>query len=113
MPCLYSRVHNKKDTSVNWDELNPVLCDGEIILVACEEGEIRLKIGDGVTPYVELPFTDSAVRELLNEKVSTQQSTEDADKVLGISSNGTVTPVRAMKYGDRLTWGDLMGTTIG
>lgn len=112
MPTIYSRVHNKKDTSVNWDDLNPVLLDGEIILVACEDGEIRLKVGDGVTPYKELPFTDSAVRELLNGKLSTQQSAEDADKVLGIGSDGTVTPVRAVKYGDALTWGDLMGTTV-
>lgn len=109
---MYVRVHNKKDTSVNWETLNPILLDGEIILVACEEGEIRLKVGDGVTPYTELPFTDSAVRDLLNSKVSTQQSKEDADKVLGIGSDGTVTPVRAMKYGDALTWGDLMGTTV-
>lgn len=50
------RVQNKRDTEVNWATVNPVLLDGEMILVETENGEVCTKYGDGVTPYADLPL---------------------------------------------------------
>ena len=53
---LNARIQYKKDTDANWTSNNPVLLENELIIVEMENGECRLKIGDGTHPYVELPF---------------------------------------------------------
>ena len=52
------RVQTKRDTSSNWTSSNPVLLNGEIIIVDTAEGDVRLKIGDGTSVYTALPFLD-------------------------------------------------------
>lgn len=44
---LNARIKFKKDTASNWTNKNPVLLDGERILVVTSAGEIRTKTGDG------------------------------------------------------------------
>jgi hypothetical protein len=61
-----TRIQNKRDTSSNWTSNNPILLDGEIILVDTAEGELRAKIGDGVKTYTQLPFSDEALKSLIN-----------------------------------------------
>ena len=75
-----ARVQSKRDKSANWTSENPVLLDGEIIIVDTSSGETRFKIGDGTKKYSQLPFEDEAVRSLVSGKV---------DKVSGkeLSSN--------------------------
>ena len=53
---LLGRIRHKKDTSANWTSKNPVLLDGELILVTTDSGETRFKIGDGAKTYTQLPF---------------------------------------------------------
>ena len=60
------RIKNKRDSEETWITENPILLDGELIIVDTNEKTIRCKIGDGVTPYTELPFSD----ELLNDKIA-------------------------------------------
>ena len=55
----------KKDTAVNWTVNDPVLLNGEIILVDTDSGELRTKIGDGEKSYTQLPFTDEAIKNLI------------------------------------------------
>lgn len=50
------RIKTKRDTESNWSTNNPVLLNGEIILVDCENGQIKLKIGDGIKNYNDLEF---------------------------------------------------------
>ena len=38
------------------ERLNPILAAGEPLAVFCFDGKTRLKIGDGITPYLELDF---------------------------------------------------------
>lgn len=64
------RIQHRRDTSANWTSNDPVLLNGEIIIVDTSEGEVRYKIGDGVKKYTELPFDDEVVRNLVNSKVS-------------------------------------------
>lgn len=51
-----ARITMKRDTASNWEQNNPVLLDGEIIIVDTASGEVRFKIGDGTKLYKQLPF---------------------------------------------------------
>ena len=61
MVTFNTRISLKKDTSSNWTQNNPVLLDGEMIIVTTNAGNVRMKIGDGTSTYTELPFTDEKI----------------------------------------------------
>ena len=63
MVTFDSRIQLKRDTSSNWTTNNPILLEGELIIVETNAGDIRFKIGDGTSHYLQLPFTDE---KLLN-----------------------------------------------
>lgn len=63
---INARIALKRDTSANWTNYNPVLLDGELILVDTDNG-LRAKIGDGTKTYTQLPFTDEALRALITD----------------------------------------------
>ena len=65
---LNTRIKLKRDTSANWTSNNPVLLNGEIIIVDTAEGEVRFKIGDGSKTYTQLPFDDEGIRNLIADK---------------------------------------------
>lgn len=80
---LNGRIQWKRDTSANWESNNPILLDGEIIIVTTNAGETRFKVGDGVKTYTQLPFQDEAVRALiteLSEIVDTKLTTPSGTK---------------------------------
>ena len=60
-----TRVKNKRDTEANWTKKNPVLLDGEIIIVTTTSGDTRFKVGDGKKTYNQLPFQDQKTRDLI------------------------------------------------
>ena len=64
---LKTRIKWRRDTSANWTNNNPVLLDGEVIIVNTDVGETRFKIGDGIKTYTQLPFQDEAIRNLIND----------------------------------------------
>lgn len=64
---LKTRIKWRRDTSANWTNNNPVLLDGEVIIVNTDAGETRFKIGDGIKTYTQLPFQDEAIRNLIND----------------------------------------------
>ena len=91
-----TRLQIKRDTSANWEKNNPVLLDGEEILVYTNAGEIRKKVGDGTKTYTQLPFIDEPIRTLIAAKVdkidgkglSTNDYTvEEKTKLSGIDYN--------------------------
>lgn len=63
-----ARIQLKRDTSANWTANNPVILNGEIIIVDTANGEVRTKTGDGTKTYTQLPFDDEAVYSALNNK---------------------------------------------
>ncbi len=63
-----ARMKLKRDTSANWTANNPVLLNGEIIIVDTANGEKRTKTGDGTKTYTQLPFDDEAIYNALNNK---------------------------------------------
>lgn len=58
---LNTRVQSKRDTSANWTQNNPVLLDGEVIVVDTNSGDVRFKVGNGTSTYTQLPFQDEYV----------------------------------------------------
>ena len=56
-----TRISLKKDTNSNWTQNDPVLLDGEMVIVTTDAGDVRMKIGDGTSTYTELPFTDEKI----------------------------------------------------
>lgn len=55
---INARHQLSRDTSANWMTSDPVLLDGEIIIVDTDAGAVRYKTGDGTKKYSQLPFTD-------------------------------------------------------
>ena len=78
MKTIQSRIQHKRDTSSNWEQNNPVILAGEIIIVDTNAGEKRTKTGDGVKRYNDLPFDDEVIRNLVSSKDSeTLQSAKE------------------------------------
>lgn len=48
-------IQLKRGSSLAWQRLNPTLAIGE---PGFEKDTYRLKIGDGITPWNELPYQD-------------------------------------------------------
>lgn len=97
-----ARVKWKRDTSANWTSNDPVLLDGEIIIVDTSSGETRFKIGDGTKKYSQLPFEDEAVRSLISAKVdkvsgkelsSNDYTDAEKSKLAGIAAEANKTTV--------------------
>ena len=65
---LNARIKQKRDSAANWESKNPVLLNGEIVLVDTSAGELRAKIGDGTKTYKQLAFSDEVLRNLITSK---------------------------------------------
>lgn len=65
-----TRVKNKRDSVSNWTDKNPILLDGEVVVVDSTDGESRFKIGDGTKHYSELPFQDEYLQNEINNKAA-------------------------------------------
>lgn len=55
---LKNKGKYKRNLVANWALENPILADGEIIIVETLDGSTRLKVGDGHSTYGELPYMD-------------------------------------------------------
>lgn len=55
---LHTRIKCKRDSELNWSANNPVLLNGEQVIVYLDDGSVRIKIGDGNSTYNNLPFYD-------------------------------------------------------
>lgn len=86
-----ARIRHKRDTSAEWTRVDPLILDGELILVDTSAGELRAKIGDGVKKYTQLPFIDEHILTLIT-------NLEEAlkDTIVGFRVSGTtVTYIKA------------------
>lgn len=90
---LNARVQSKRDTSANWTKNNPVLLDGEVIVVDTNSGDVRFKVGNGTSTYTQLPFQDEAIYNELNTKLTTP--TGNQGQFLGFTANNVVGAVDA------------------
>ena len=88
-----ARITMKRDTASNWEQNNPVLLNGEIIIVDTASGEVRFKIGDGTKLYKQLPFSDEAVRALISAKEDKISLTENRAVISDASGKLSVSEV--------------------
>ena len=84
-----TRIKQRRDTSANWESKNPVLLNGEVIIVDTANGETRTKTGNGTKTYTQLPFDDegakggkSLIDQSFADKVSTSNNTTTIDNQL-------------------------------
>lgn len=86
-----TRIQSKKDTRANWESNNPVLLDGEIILVVMDDGEIRQKVGNGTSKYSELPFSDEKIKTAINGKADAthKHSASDVTGLAKVATSGS------------------------
>lgn len=86
---IQATVKNRTDTAANWTQKNPVLAEGEIIVVQTSAGETRLKIGDGVKTFTQLPYTDEQIYNNVVTSVNGQTgdiTLSNDSKSLGLAS---------------------------
>ena len=88
-----ARINMKRDTAANWEQNNPVLLNGEIIIVDTASGEVRFKVGDGTKLYKQLPFSDEAVRALISAKEDKISLTENRAVISDASGKLSVSDV--------------------
>lgn len=72
---IKTRIRHKRDTLSNWTNKNPLLLNGEIVIV--EDGDsILLKRGDGTKNFNQLPFIGSDIDVSI---LATKTELEDAE----------------------------------
>ena len=55
---INTRIKLKRDEESEWDSRNPIILNGEVVLVDGDDGRLRAKIGDGTSTYSALGFID-------------------------------------------------------
>ena len=83
MSQINTRIRQKRDTAANWTNNNPVLLNGELIVVETSTGAIRLKVGDGVKTFNQLPFLDETLRALITDVDNTKSAVVLSDLIAG------------------------------
>ena len=68
-----ARIKHKRDIDVNWADADPVLLNGEIIIVDTMDGHVRKKVGDGTQRYSHLPFDDEQLAGVVQSLTNTQK----------------------------------------
>lgn len=82
MKKIYNtRIRTKRDTFANWTAANPLLLNGEEVLVDIDNGGTRKKIGDGESQFNSLPYADEYIYTKINS--SLQSAKDYADSLLG------------------------------
>ena len=73
---INARIKHKRDTDTNWMNANPILLDGEIIIVECTDA-VKLKIGDGKTNYSQLSYMDDNILDALINEIENNYFSKD------------------------------------
>lgn len=94
MSQIDARIRQKRDTAANWTNNNPVLLNGELIVVETSAGAIRFKIGDGIKTFNQLPYTDESIYNTVDSKIAAELSGYipeggTARQLLGKTESGT------------------------
>lgn len=99
---LTTRIALKTDTTANWSASTLVLLKGEQAIEIPESGEYKLKIGDGVNTFKDLPYvamTPTEIKNLINSgAVQTVSLTSGSNNgTVKLTVDGTVTDNIAVK----------------
>ena len=120
----YSKIRPRRDTLEQWLKINPVLDEGEFVIEAPETGVgtglIKVKIGDGLKRYKDLPyaFDGTAANAIYGGDVyewhdiyirtGTTDEWKDADPILGLGEITFDSTENRFKVGDGVhNWTEL------
>ena len=84
------RIGSRFDTESDWESLDPLLLEGEIAIVSCKsdmpnaQPEIRIKCGDGIHKYSELPFINANASDVFNWAKQKNKPIYSADEIIGL-----------------------------
>lgn len=89
---LLAQLKLRKDTAANWTEKNPIIGNGEMIIVETSSGEQRFKLGDGEKTFTQLPYTD--------ENLLSKIKTYSAGDGINISDEGVISSIGGSSSSD-------------
>ena len=69
---INTRIKNKNDTTLNWDNSSFIPMQGEIIIYNDTTPQ-KIKIGDGVSPVNLLPFIDANALLKTEQTLTTEE----------------------------------------
>lgn len=120
----YAKIRPRRGTADQWYRDNPILFEGEFVIehpgTGVGTGLCKFKIGDGLTPYRELPYAfDGAAANaimggsvdsfhLIQFRSGTSEEWETVNPILERSEVAYDTTFNSLKIGDGVTpWNDL------
>lgn len=107
---IQATVKNRTDTAANWTQKNPMLAEGEIIVVQTSAGETRLKIGDGVKTFTQLPYTDEQIYNNVVTSVNGETGDITIKSAYQYAQDGGYTGTET-EFAEKLAQEQLTGTT--
>lgn len=82
MATIIKPIITRIDTSANWRTLNPIPKNGEQCIEDLGKGLFKLKIGDGVTPWIALKYRDDVILGSLSDL-----ETDNRQSIVGAINN--------------------------
>lgn len=77
-----TRIQQKSDTQVNFETNNPVLLQNELVIVKMTDGSIKFKIGDGVSSFNSLQYTDKYLTDDIDNIYTELDSIPDVSNLV-------------------------------
>lgn len=75
MSTIYKPITTRIDTTANWTTLNPTPAYGEQCVEILGGGLFKLKIGDGVTPWISLNYYQSTLEGGVSDLITPSKTT--------------------------------------
>ena len=75
MSTVYKPITTRIDTTANWTTLNPTPAYGEQCIEVLGGGLFKLKIGDGVTPWISLNYYQSTIEGNVADLITPNKTT--------------------------------------
>lgn len=61
-----TRIQQKADTQSNFESANPVLLENELVIVFMTDGSIKFKVGNGISTFNQLEYTDKYLEDVIS-----------------------------------------------
>ena len=120
----YAKIRPRRGTAYEWNTENPILHEGEFVLEVPDSGVgtglSKFKVGDGVTPYRDLPYAfDGAAASailggtvdafhLIQLRAGTAEQWETVNPILEANEIAYDSTNHSLKVGDGIRhWNDL------
>lgn len=84
------RIGSRFDSESDWLSIDPILLEGEIAIVYTKSDipnvipEVRMKCGDGIHKFSELPFTSANAQDVYLWAKQKYKPTYSADEIIGL-----------------------------